>query len=313
MSGRTFRYAGRSSVIGVMLMGMMGGSAQAADVNRDGLPDAWERAHGLSLSYDQRFADQDRDGLNNLYEFRSSTDPKRVDSDRDGRGDGREDADGDRLTNAQEQRLRTRSNDPDSDDDGRPDYVEDNDSDRLGNGLELAIGTNPVDADTDNDGVTDADEDSDGDNLENDEEFLSGTKPADSDSDDDGILDGNEDRDGDGVDNDDEFALGTDPRDSDSDDDGVQDGAESAGTIVSFDGTTLVITQLDGSTLSAPVAASIVVEADDCDTFRDNDGEGTLADLQPGVVLSEVEIDEQTQEIVEVEIAVDSDLAEDDD
>jgi hypothetical protein len=49
------------------------------------------------------------------------------------------------------------------------------------------------------------------------------------------------DQDRDGLRNRAEFKSGTDPRDSDTDGDGLSDGSEHAGTIISFDGTTLKI------------------------------------------------------------------------
>jgi hypothetical protein len=49
------------------------------------------------------------------------------------------------------------------------------------------------------------------------------------------------DQDHDGLRNRAEFKAGDNPRDADTDGDGIDDGAENAGTIVSFDGTTLKI------------------------------------------------------------------------
>src|SRR5215208_5411995 len=54
------------------------------------------------------------------------------------------------------------------------------------------------------------------------------------------------DQDRDSMKNRKEFKARTDPRDSDSDDDGVPDGEENAGTIASFDGTTLTIDLFGG-------------------------------------------------------------------
>ena len=79
-------------------------AAQAAtDRNHDRIPDAWERAHHLSLRVDQAKRDQDHDGLRNRGEYRAHTDPHRRDTDRDGVPDGREDADHDGISNAAEQ------------------------------------------------------------------------------------------------------------------------------------------------------------------------------------------------------------------
>ncbi len=86
-------------------------TAATADRNRDRIPDRWERRYRLSLRVKQTRRDQDHDGLNNLGEFRSKTNPRDDDSDNDGVEDGDERSHG----------LNAR--DDDSDDDG----VEDGD------------------------------------------------------------------------------------------------------------------------------------------------------------------------------------------
>jgi hypothetical protein len=83
--------------------------ASAADRNADRIPDRWERRHHLSLKVKQTRRDQDRDGLNNLGEFRSKTNPRDRDSDNDGIRDGAE------------RRFGLSPRDDDSDDDGRDD------------------------------------------------------------------------------------------------------------------------------------------------------------------------------------------------
>jgi hypothetical protein len=65
--------------------------AGAPDTDCDGLPDAWELAHGL----DPRWAgdallDLDGDGLNNAEEYAYGTDPRNRDTDGDGYSDGDE-------------------------------------------------------------------------------------------------------------------------------------------------------------------------------------------------------------------------------
>ena len=57
----------------------------------DGIPDAWKRQHGFSVS-DPRVAtlDFDRDGLTNLQEYNVGTDPRVADTDGDGYLDGEE-------------------------------------------------------------------------------------------------------------------------------------------------------------------------------------------------------------------------------
>ena len=69
--------------------------------------------------------DTDRDGLTNTFErTRSLTNPRKVDSDRDGLWDGRENPDRDGLSNRAEQNLGTNPRDADTDNDGASDGVE---------------------------------------------------------------------------------------------------------------------------------------------------------------------------------------------
>lgn len=94
-------------------------AAQAlAKGDHDGLPDRWEKRHHLNVRADDAARDADRDGLSNYGEYRSHTNPHRANSDRDHRGDGREDYDRDRLSNAQEIKTGNDPGDADSDDDG---------------------------------------------------------------------------------------------------------------------------------------------------------------------------------------------------
>jgi hypothetical protein len=65
-------------------------TSATADRNRDRIPDRWERRYRLSLRVKQTRRDQDHDGLNNLGEFRSKTNPRDDDSDNDGVEDGDE-------------------------------------------------------------------------------------------------------------------------------------------------------------------------------------------------------------------------------
>ena len=67
-------------------------AARSGDRNHDRIPDRWEKRNHLSLKVKQTHRDQDRDGLNNLGEFRSHSDPRDADSDEDGIEDGKEDA-----------------------------------------------------------------------------------------------------------------------------------------------------------------------------------------------------------------------------
>jgi hypothetical protein len=65
--------------------------ACAGDADCDGLPDAWEIAHGLNPNDpSDAFADLDGDGLNNREEFAIGTDPRKADTDGDGVNDRQE-------------------------------------------------------------------------------------------------------------------------------------------------------------------------------------------------------------------------------
>ena len=66
--------------------------ASAKDVNRDRIPDRWEKANKLSLKVDQRKKDQDTDGLRNRGEWLAGTDPRDADTDGDGVTDVEENA-----------------------------------------------------------------------------------------------------------------------------------------------------------------------------------------------------------------------------
>ncbi len=86
--------------------------------DHDRMPDKWEKRHHLNVKVDDSRRDRDRDGLTNYGEYRAKTNPRKKDSDRDGRRDSREDYDRDKLRNAAEIRTGFDPRDKDSDDDG---------------------------------------------------------------------------------------------------------------------------------------------------------------------------------------------------
>ena len=115
-------------------------SGEPLDSDGDGMPDWWEAEHGLDAADPSDAAfDLDGDGLSNLAEFQSWTDPRRADTDGDGMPDAWEvahglcpfdaeaafdDPDGDGLANIEEFRHGTNPNLADTDGDGCPDGLE---------------------------------------------------------------------------------------------------------------------------------------------------------------------------------------------
>ena len=105
--------------------------------------------------------------------------------------------------------------------------------------------------------------DQDGDHLKNLGEFRHNSNPRKADTDNDGIDDG------------DEVAVGDNPADDDSDNDGTEDGEENAGTVASFDGTTLTINLAAGGTVSGQVTDGTEIR---CKVREDNSGENSGSD-----------------------------------
>ena len=145
---------------GIRIIGTEGGSASGGflgvfefaartsttDTDHDGMPDEWERMHGLIVGTNDAAADPDRDGLSNIQEFNAATDPQVADTDADGLNDGAElnqhhtnptraDTDGDGLSDGAE--VTTYHTNP---------LLKDSDSDGFSDGAEVALGTNPTNA-----------------------------------------------------------------------------------------------------------------------------------------------------------------------
>jgi hypothetical protein len=119
----------------------------ADDSDHDGLPDAWEIIHGLDPWDDGTWqetssgvkdgpngakGDPDHDGLINIYEYWSGTNPRAEVSDLGGTLDSQQDRDGDGVVNITEQLLGS-----------RPDII-DTDDDEIADNEEQAMGTSPV-------------------------------------------------------------------------------------------------------------------------------------------------------------------------
>jgi hypothetical protein len=187
----------------------------------------------------------------------------------------------------------------------------DPDDDGLSNWGEFRSRTKPKKADSDKDGIGDAEEDYDRDGLDNGSEIDAGTDPGRKDTDRDGTRDGAEDADGDGLTNAAEDRTGNHPRKADSDGDGIADGDENAGTVQSFDGTTLTIALAAGGTLTATLDELTEVGCDDELLY---DAEDEYLDEDEGELGDDEELDEEWDEGDDVEeLSIKARLAEEGD
>ncbi len=112
-------------VVLVCLAGLVPAVAAARDSDGDGMPNRWERAHGLDPFRANARGNPDADGLRNLREFVNGTDPQDADTDDDGLTDGTE------LNDVETDPL-----DADTDDDGVEDGDDDADEDGVADGQE---------------------------------------------------------------------------------------------------------------------------------------------------------------------------------
>ena len=117
--------AGLLVVVFYCVVGLVPAQAAAKDSDGDGMPNRWEKAHSLNANHANASGNPDRDGLTNLTEFQSETDPQDADTDDDGLTDGDEVDD-----------FETDPTDPDTDDDGVEDGEDDSDDDGVVDGQE---------------------------------------------------------------------------------------------------------------------------------------------------------------------------------
>ena len=182
--------------------------------------------------------------------------------------------------------------------------------------------------------VDQANKDQDRDKVDNLNEFQEKTNPRDKDTDNDGRKDGKEDGDHDGLNNQNEDASANLPDDPDTDNDEVKDGDEVAGTIASFQDPVLTIDLLGGGSVTGNVTADTRIECRTEDEQEDenevedhavasddgnegpgdenegpgsdNEGPGnagdlcTIADLTPGTMVHEAELEGSSFEKVEL-------------
>ncbi|WNG14531.1 Ig-like domain-containing protein [Cystobacter fuscus] len=183
------------------------------DSDGDGILDVIEQATGTNPNN----PDTDGDGISDGVEDKNhngsvdpgETDPRKADSDADGLPDGIED----KNHNGTRDPGETDPLNPDSDTDGLPDGIEDKNH----NGTRDPGETDPLNPDTDGGGVRDGAEDKNHDGIHDPDE-TDPLNPADDDP--------TRDSDQDGITDNVEAATGTDPNNPDTDGDGIPDGVE---------------------------------------------------------------------------------------
>lgn len=261
--------------------------AAGMDDDRDGMPNRWEQIQGLDPDdANDAVEDSDADGLVNLAEFRVRGKAFDEDTDNDGLDDG------------DERELGMVVNDRDTDDDLLTDGHEDADGDRVAN-------------EDEDDAIEECladDDDLDRDNIADEDENELRVRIGDADADDDGIEDGEEDRDRDGIANEDEDDFEADRCDGDFDDDGDvdEDDDDRLGTIVGYNETTATLavrSYATGRAMSYLLTEDTEIKAkDSANSDGSDDAVLTPADLQPGLVVAELDVDDDTGTLDEIEI-----------
>lgn len=260
---------------------MVPANAASSDRDGDGIPNRWEKAHGMNpLRAADAKADFDRDGLINLKEYRLGGLLRDEDTDNDGHDDGDEVKDGYKSTHVKK---------ADTDGDGLKDGDEDADRDGIAN----------EDEDDARESCRLDDDDRDRDDVDDEDENELRLAVSDPDKDDDGILDGDEDADQDGEANEDEDDDAADRCDGDFDGDGEtdEDDEDLFGTITSFDSATgtLSVTSLAGFTVTSVVVEDTEIELEEPEGFEGEfEDQGTIADLVAGAQVAELELDDDT-------------------
>lgn len=301
----TIARTGVALVAGVTLAGFGLGAPAVAGGDRDGdgIPSSWERAHGLDplRAKDARW-DLDKDGLTNLREYRNSGKLRDEDSDDDGIDDGDE-----------VKVFGTDLRDADENDNGRLDGDDDRDRDGVDN----------EDEDDADERCRYDDEDSDDDDVSDEDENELRLVVGEADSDGDGLADGDEDRNRDGVANEDEDDDDLDECDGDYDDDGEsdEDDADVLGTISAWDPQTMVMTiaTTSGFSVTVTLRSDTEVEIEDWEASEEyseesneqsdesgesegSEDEGTLADLRVGLQVAELDMDDDSGTVEEIEV-----------
>lgn len=134
---------------GHLWIASLGGGVFQHDADGDGMPNAYETAHGLNPNSNDAEQDLDNDGLKNLAEFQRGTAANKTDTDGDGLKDGVETGTGVYVSPAD---TGTNPLKNDTDNDGLGVAVETNSGNYVSS---TNTGTDPSKPDTDGDGFSD--------------------------------------------------------------------------------------------------------------------------------------------------------------